>query len=292
MTDPKTAQRVTIPQLRKSKAEGEKIVMLTAYDYPSARVLDAVGVDILLVGDSLAMVVLGHENTLAVTMDEMLHHTRAVCRGRKRSLVVGDMPYLSYHISRRESLANAGRFIKEAGADAVKLEGGRKRCDLIKALLDCEIPVMGHIGLTPQSVNALGGFKVQGKTARAAEELIKDARAVEEAGAFSMVLEGIPDELAAIITAEVNIPTIGIGAGPACDGQVLVFHDMLGLYESYVPKFVRRYEDLHGKITAAVNRYIEDVREGSFPSKSESYHASTKTREKLEQRYSFEQEDE
>jgi len=292
MTDPKMTQRVTIPQLRKSKAEGEKIVMLTAYDYPSARVLDAVGVDILLVGDSLAMVVLGHENTLSVTMDEMLHHTRAVCRGRKRALVVGDMPYLSYHISRRESLTNAGRFIKEAGADAVKLEGGRKRCDLIKALIDCEIPVMGHIGLTPQSVNILGGFKVQGKTSRAADELIRDARAVEEAGAFSLVLEGIPDQLASIITAEVNIPTIGIGAGPACDGQVLVLPDMLGLYESYVPKFVRRYEDLHGKITTAVSRYIDDVREGSFPSQAESYHAPSKTREKLEQKYSLRQNDE
>jgi len=292
MTDPQSTRRVTIPQLRKSKADGENLVMLTAYDYPSARVLDAVGVDILLVGDSLAMVVLGHENTLSVTMDEMLHHTRAVCRGRKRALVVGDMPYLSYHISLQESLANAGRFIKEAGADAVKLEGGRKRCDLIRALQDCEIPVMGHIGLTPQSVNPLGGFKVQGKTSRAAEELIKDAMAVEEAGAFSMVLEGIPDELAAVITAEVSIPTIGIGAGPGCDGQVLVFHDMLGLYESYVPKFVRRYEDLHGKITAAVSRYIDDVREGSFPSQAESYHASSKTREKLEQRYSQQRDDE
>jgi 3-methyl-2-oxobutanoate hydroxymethyltransferase len=292
MTDPQETRRVTIPQLRKSKADGEKLVMLTAYDYPSARVLDAVGVDMLLVGDSLAMVVLGHENTLSVTMDEMLHHTRAVCRGRKRALVVGDMPYLSYHISLQESLANAGRFIKEAGADAVKLEGGRKRCDLIKALGDCEIPVMGHIGLTPQSVNALGGFKVQGKTSRAAEELIKDAIAVEQAGAFSMVLEGIPDELAAVITAEVSIPTIGIGAGPHCDGQVLVFHDMLGLYESYVPKFVRRYEDLHGKITAAVSRYIDDVRAGSFPSQAESYHASSKTKAKLAQRYNQQRDEE
>jgi 3-methyl-2-oxobutanoate hydroxymethyltransferase len=274
--------RVTVPDVlsRKVRLPGgsfetrQKITCLTAYDFPTARLLDSAGVDILLVGDSLGMVVLGYENTLPVSLEEMLHHTRAVSRGAHRALVVGDMPYGSYHVSPEEGVRNALRFVKEAGAAAVKLEGGECRLDLISRLVEAEIPVMGHIGLTPQSFHRFGGFKVQGKTAEAAKELLRDARAIEAAGAFSLVLESIPREIAAEITAELRIPTIGIGAGPDCDGQVLVFHDMVGLTVERSPKFARRYADLSGAITQAARAFCDDVRSGGFPSDAESFHLS------------------
>ena len=272
--------KVTVPELlqRKAKAAGafsnsKKITCLTAYDYPTARLLDEAGVDVLLVGDSLGMVVLGHENTLAVTIDEMLHHTRAVRRGTRRALLVADMPYGSYHTDMSESLHNAMRFVKEAGAEAVKVEGGERRLELISRLTEAEIPVMGHVGLTPQSLNALGGYRVQGKTLDTAEVLIRDARAVEAAGAFAVVLEAMPRELAAQITRELRIPTIGIGAGPDCDGQILVAHDLLGLTFNAPPKFARQYANVGEVISTAVRNYCDDVRAGTFPSDSESYHS-------------------
>jgi 3-methyl-2-oxobutanoate hydroxymethyltransferase len=270
--------KVTVPDLlqRKSLATNstkQKITCLTAYDYPTARLLDEAGVDVLLVGDSLGMVVLGHETTLPVTMEDMLHHAAAVRRGAKRALLVVDMPYGSYHADTTESLRNAVRFIKEAGAEAVKIEGGERRLELIVRLIEAEIPVMGHVGLTPQSVNALGGYRVQGKTVAAAEQLLRDARAVEAAGAFAVVLEAVPRELAAQITRELRIPTIGIGAGPDCDGQILVIHDMLGLNFAHTPKFTRQYANLGEIITRAVKDYCEDVRGGTFPSDGESYHS-------------------
>ncbi|MFI5058233.1 MAG: 3-methyl-2-oxobutanoate hydroxymethyltransferase [Candidatus Acidiferrales bacterium] len=272
--------KVTVPDLlqRKSLAAGspsitKKITCLTAYDYPTARLLDEAGVDIILVGDSLGMVVLGYESTLPVTIEEMLHHTRAVRRGTRRALVVADMPYGSYHADNAESLRNAVRFVKEAGAEAVKIEGGERRLELIARLTEAEIPVMGHVGLTPQSLHALGGYRVQGKTPDAAEQLLRDARAVEAAGAFAVVLEAVPRELAAQITRELRIPTIGIGAGPDCDGQVLVIHDLLGLTFNGPPKFARQYVNAGELISDAVRGYCEDVRNGSFPSDAESYHA-------------------
>ncbi len=257
-----------------------KITCLTAYDYSTARLLDEAGVDILLVGDSLAMVVLGYENTLPVTLEEMLHHTRAARRGARRALLVADMPYGSFHGELTDSVRNAVRFVKEAGAEAVKIEGGERRLDLIHRLVEAEIPVMGHIGLTPQSVHSLGGFRVQGKTSAAAEQLLRDAHAVEAAGAFSVVLEAIPRELAAQITRELRIPTIGIGAGPDCDGQVLVIHDLLGLSFGIAPKFARRYSDLRESITRAVTEFCADVESGKFPSDAESYHLPTDARER------------
>ena len=247
--------------------------MLTAYDYPTARILEAAGVDILLVGDSLGNNVLGYENTLPVTMDEMLHHTRAVTRAARRALVVSDMPYLSFQTGRRDAIRNAGRFLKEGGAGAVKIEGGRKRASLVQALLDAEIPVMGHIGLTPQSVHLMGGYRVQGKKIDQARALVEDAVALEEAGAFSLVLEGMPESVGRAVTDAVGIPTIGIGAGRFCDGQVLVIHDLLGLGETPPPKFARRYADIGREMGAAVRRFIGDVREGSFPSEAEVYTA-------------------
>jgi 3-methyl-2-oxobutanoate hydroxymethyltransferase len=281
--------KVTVPELlqRKSKAAGsptnsQKITCLTAYDYPTARLLDEAGVDVILVGDSLGMVVLGHTNTLAVTIDEMLHHTRAVRRGTRRALVVADMPYGSYHTDTAESLRNAVRFVKEAGAEAVKVEGGERRLELISRLTEAEIPVMGHVGLTPQSVNALGGYRVQGKTADTAELLIRDARAVEAAGAFAVVLEAVPRELAAQITLELRIPTIGIGAGPDCDGQILVIHDLLGLTFGATPKFARQYTNIGKMISNAVREYCDDVRDGMFPSDGESYHAARMAMEQKE----------
>ncbi len=274
--------KVTVPELlqRKSSAAGspsnsKKIVCLTAYDYPTARLLDEAGVDVILVGDSLAMVVLGYDSTLPVTLDEMLHHARAVRRGTKRALVVADMPFGSYHSDTAESLRNAVRFVKEAGVEAVKVEGGERRLELIARLTEAEIPVMGHIGLTPQSVNALGGYRVQGKTTDGAEQLLRDARAVEAAGAFAVVLEAVPRELAAQITRELRIPTIGIGAGPDCDGQILVVHDLLGLTFNQTPKFARKYANVGEVISSAVRGYCEDVRNGSFPSDSESYHSGS-----------------
>jgi 3-methyl-2-oxobutanoate hydroxymethyltransferase len=269
---------VTVPDLlqRKTLAAGsqnKKITCLTAYDYPTARLVDEAGIDVVLVGDSLAMVMLGHDSTLPLTLDEALHHTKAVRRGVARALVVADMPYGSYHGDISESLRNAMRFVKEAGAEAVKIEGGERRLELIARLTEAEIPVMGHIGLTPQSVNALGGYRVQGKTPNAAEQVLRDARAVEAAGAFSIVLEAIPRELAAEITKVVRIPTIGIGAGPDCDGQVLVLHDLLGLTFQNPPKFARRYANVGEAISKAVREYCADVESGRFPSDAESYHA-------------------
>jgi 3-methyl-2-oxobutanoate hydroxymethyltransferase len=272
--------KITVPEIqqRKSRAadphsNSAKIVCLTAYDYPTARLLDEGGVDVILVGDSLGMVILGYESTLPVTIEEMLHHTRAVRRGAHRALVVSDMPYGSYHTDIAESLRNAMRFIKDGGAEAVKVEGGERRLELIARLTEAEIPVMGHVGLTPQSVNALGGYHVQGKTPDRAEQLLRDARAVEAAGAFAIVLEAMPRELAAQITREARIPTIGIGAGPDCDGQILVLSDMLGLTFGQTPKFSRQYAELGETISGAVREYCEDVRNSAFPSDAESYHA-------------------
>ena len=264
--------KITIPKIKEKKSQGEKITMLTAYDYPMARIIDQVGVDILLVGDSLGNVILGYPNTLPVTMEEMLHHTRAVARGCKRALLVADMPYLSYHIDTKETIRNAGRFIKEGGAEAVKVEGGKKRREVISRILDLEIPVMGHIGLTPQSIHQMGGYRVQGSTLDQSLTLVEEARLLEETGVFSIVLEGIPEEVAQMITQQVSIPTIGIGAGSFCDGQVLVVHDILGFFEEFQPKFVRRYANLHQEIEKAVRQFFSDVREGKFPSEKESYH--------------------
>ncbi len=271
--------KVTVPELlqRKSLAADstnkKKITCLTAYDYPTARLMDEAGVDVVLVGDSVAMVVLGYESTLPLTMEESLHHTKAVRRGVQRALVVADMPFGTYQGDVNEALKNAVRFVKEAGAEAVKVEGGERRLEVIARLTEAEIPVMGHVGLTPQSVNAMGGYRVQGKTAGGAEQLLRDARAVEAAGAFSIVLEGIPRELAAEITKSVRIPTIGIGAGPDCDGQILVLHDLLGLTFQEPPKFARRYANVGEVISQAVREYCADVQRGSFPSDAESYHA-------------------
>jgi 3-methyl-2-oxobutanoate hydroxymethyltransferase len=270
--------KVTVPELLQRKtltagSQNKKITCLTAYDYPTARLVDEAGVDVVLVGDSLAMVMLGHDTTLPLTLDEALHHTKAVRRGVARALVVADMPYGSYHSDIAESLRNALRFVKEAGVEAVKIEGGERRLELIARLTEAEIPVMGHIGLTPQSVNALGGYRVQGKTPNAAEQLLRDARAVEAAGAFLIVLEAIPRELAAEITKAVRIPTIGIGAGPDCDGQVLVLHDLVGLTFQNPPKFARRYANVGEVISKAVREYCADVESGRFPTDAESYHA-------------------
>jgi len=274
--------KVTVPELlqRKTSAAGspensKKIACLTAYDYPTARLLDEAGVDVILVGDSVAMVALGYDSTLPVTLDEMIHHARAVRRGTKRALLVADMPFGSYHSDTAESLRNAVRFVKEASVEAVKVEGGERRLELISRLTEAEIPVMGHVGLTPQSVNALGGYRVQGKTTDSAEQLLRDARAVEAAGAFAVVLEAVPRELAAQITRELRIPTIGIGAGPDCDGQILVVHDLLGLTFDHTPKFARQYANVGGLISSAVRSYCEDVRNGNFPSDSESYHSGS-----------------
>src|SRR6266849_7275785 len=271
--------KVTVPELlqRKSTAADsthKKITCLTAYDYPSARLMDEAGVDVVLVGDSVAMVVLGYESTLPLTMEEALHHTKAVRRGVQRALVVADMPFGTYQGDVNEALQNAVRFVKEAGAEAVKVEGGERRLELIARLTEAEIPVMGHVGLTPQSVNAMGGYRVQGKTAGAAEQLMRDARSVEAAGAFAIVLEGIPRELAAEITRAVRIPTIGIGAGPDCDGQILVLHDLLGLTFGEPPKFARRYANVGEVISQAVREYCADVQGEAFPSDAESYHAA------------------
>ncbi|HEY2461933.1 MAG TPA: 3-methyl-2-oxobutanoate hydroxymethyltransferase [Candidatus Acidoferrum sp.] len=274
------AAKVTVPDLlqrktssAESSSASQKIICLTAYDYPTARLLDDAGVDLILVGDSVGMVVLGYDSTLPVTVDEMLHHAKAVRRGTRRALLVVDMPYGSYHSDTSESLRNAMRFVKEAGAEAVKVEGGERRLELIARLTEAEIPVMGHIGLTPQSVNALGGYRVQGKTVDAAEQLLRDAHAVEAAGAFALVLEAVPRELAAQITQELHIPTIGIGAGPDCDGQILVLHDMLGLTSHPSPKFARQYAGVGETIANAVHEYCSDVRSGAFPSDAESYHS-------------------
>jgi 3-methyl-2-oxobutanoate hydroxymethyltransferase len=277
--------KITVPELlqRKSSAavSSKKITCLTAYDYPTARLLDEAGVDVVLVGDSVAMVMLGYDSTLPLTIEESLHHTKAARRGVRRALLVADMPYGTYHGDIHESVKNGMRFVKEAGAEAVKIEGGERRLELIARLTEAEIPVMGHVGLTPQSVNAMGGYRVQGKTPGTADQLLRDARSVEAAGAFAIVLEGIPRELAAEITKEVRIPTIGIGAGPDCDGQILVLHDLLGLTFNEPPKFARRYASVGEVISQAVKEYCADVKDGSFPSDAESYHATSKERKPI-----------
>jgi 3-methyl-2-oxobutanoate hydroxymethyltransferase len=274
--------KITVASLREKKLQHEPITCLTAYDYASARLVDEVGIDIVLVGDSLAMTMLGYENTLTVTVDEMLHHTRAVRRGVKNAFLVADMPFGSYHLGVDEAVRNAARFVKEAGAEAVKIEGGEKRADLVRAIIDAEIPVTGHIGLTPQSVNVMGGFKVQGKTLPAVEQLMRDAVALDRAGVACIYLEGIPREVASMITAEVETPTIGIGAGPDCDGQVLVFHDILNLTFGPAAKFVRRYADAAALITEAVQAFRADVVSRQYPSDQESYHLPKDTQAALE----------
>jgi 3-methyl-2-oxobutanoate hydroxymethyltransferase len=265
--------RACAPEVAASKGCGRPLVMVTAYDAPSARVVDEAGVDVILVGDSVAMVVLGYDDTLHVTIDDMVHHTAAVARTEPRALLVADLPWMSYHVSCEEAVRNAARLVR-AGAGAVKLEGGRKRLDAIRAILDAEIPVMGHLGLTPQSVHAFGGFKVQGRTLDAARVIVDDAVALADAGCFAIVLECVPDAVARTITDAIPVPTIGIGAGRHCDGQVLVYHDLLGFENRVRPRFVRRYADLHVEATDAVGRFAADVRAGRFPSSDETYHAS------------------
>jgi 3-methyl-2-oxobutanoate hydroxymethyltransferase len=264
--------RVNINQIKEMKQKGEKITMLTAYDTPFARILDEAGVDILLVGDSVGSVVAGYPNTLPVTIDEMIYHTRAVVTGTERALVVIDMPFMSYQISIEDAKRNAGRMIKESGAEAVKLEGGVNMKEAIKAIVDIDIPVMGHIGLTPQSIHQMGGHKVQGKVEEQKQKIMADAVAVEEAGAFSVVMECIPTELAQEITEQLSIPTIGIGAGIHCDGQVLVIHDLLGLMGDFRPKFVKSYVNLQQAITQAVKEYMDEVRKKKFPAEEQSFH--------------------
>jgi 3-methyl-2-oxobutanoate hydroxymethyltransferase len=266
-----SAPKLGVPAIRERKRSPEPLVMVTAYDAPSARAAMAAGVDIILVGDSLGMVVLGYEDTLHVTMDDMVSHTAAVARTRPSQLIVADMPWTSYHQGQAEAVVNAARLIR-AGAGAVKLEGGAKRLEVLQAILDTEIPVMGHLGLTPQSVHAMGGYRVQAKSTTAAEALRNDAKALAAAGCFAMVLEGVPDVVAAQVTQEVDVPTIGIGAGGGCDGQVLVFHDLLGMRQGVPPKFVRQYADLNSVAVAAVSSWAADVRGGTFPSEAETYH--------------------
>ena len=274
-------QKTTVASLRENKRNREPITCLTAYDYPAARLVDEAGIDIILVGDSLAMTVLGYENTLSVTVDEMLHHVRAVRRGVKHALLIADMPFGSYHASAEDAVRNATRFMKD-GAEAVKIEGGEKRADLIRRIIDAEIPVAGHIGLTPQSVNVMGGYKVQGKSLADIEQLMRDAVALDRAGVACIYLEGIPREVAGMITAEVGTPTIGIGAGPDCDGQVLVFHDILNLTFAPSGKFVRQYGDASELIKNAVRGFREDVRSRQYPADRESYHLPKETKSALD----------
>jgi len=264
-------KKVTILDLQKIKDSGEKITMLTAYDYPTARMLDEAGVDILLIGDSVGNVMMGYENTLPVTVDDIIYHTKAVVKARKKALVVADMPFMSYQVSIEEAKINAGRMIQEGGAEAVKLEGGENMEAVIRALCEIDIPVMGHIGLTPQSIHRMGGYKIQGKEERQRQKLLADALAVERAGAFSVVLEAIPAELAQEITQSLNIPTIGIGAGINCDGQVLVIHDVLGLFDRFTPSFVKKYADLFSEMQRAFKEYISDVKERRFPAAEHSH---------------------
>lgn len=275
-------QKITVSSLREKKAHREPITCLTAYDYATARVVDEAAIDVVLVGDSLAQTMLGYENTLSVTVDEMLHHTRAVRRGVTHAFLIVDMPFGSFHVTTDEALRNATRFVKEGGAEAVKMEGGDKRADLIRRVIDAEIPVAGHIGLTPQSVNVMGGYKVQGKSLQAIEQLMRDAVALDRAGVACIYLEGIPREVAAMITAEVATPTIGIGAGPECDGQVLVIHDILNLTFGPPAKFVRRYGDAAALISDAVQAFRTDVLSRQYPSDSESYHLPKDTQQALE----------
>ncbi len=263
-------KKVTTALFRQKKERGEPITMLTAYDYPTALAEDQAGIDSILVGDSLGMVVLGYQNTLPVTMDEMLHHSRAVSRGARYALLIGDMPFMSYQVSTEEAVRNAGRFLQEGGMEAVKLEGGRERLEAVRAIVGAGIPVMGHLGLTPQSVNQLGGFRPQGKSAPAARRLLEDALMLEEAGCFSLVLESVPARLAELVSRKLSIPTIGIGAGVGCDGQVLVTHDLLGLFDRFTPKFVKKYADFHGEMQRAFTMYISEVQGRSFPATEHS----------------------
>jgi 3-methyl-2-oxobutanoate hydroxymethyltransferase len=263
--------RVTINEIKEMKRRKEKIPMLTAYDYVTAKIVDEAGLPLILVGDSLGMVMLGYESTIPVTMEEMIHHTKAVVRGAKKSLIIGDMPFMTYHVTVSDALYNAARFIQEGGAQAVKLEGGEIVAEKVTRLVECGIPVMGHIGLTPQSVHQLGGFKVRGKAAEEAKKLLNDARILEEAGAFAIVLECTPAPLSKLITEKLSIPTIGIGAGPDCDGQVQVVSDILGLYTEFVPKHAKQYARLAGEIRTAVSSYVSEVKSNSFPTMEQSY---------------------
>jgi len=282
--DPKfeAVSKVTVPHILDRKLHGEKITCLTAYDYPTARLVDEAGIDLILVGDSLAEVVLGYSSTIPVTVDEILHHLRAVRRATRRALLIADLPFGAYHVGGGEALKTSVRFLKEGGAEAIKIEGGKKRAALIRRTVNAEIPVVGHIGLTPQSLHAMGGHRVQGRTPESAANLLADAQAVEDAGAFALVVEGVPRELAAIITRRLRIPTIGIGAGPDCDGQVLVVHDLLGLSFQRPAKFVRPYTDLKATLSDAFVRFREDVLAARYPSDAESYHCSVSQREQFE----------
>ncbi len=275
-------KKVTTLTYRQKKERGEIITMLTAYDYPTALAMDKAGVDSILVGDSLGMVVLGYENTLPVTMEEMLHHCRAVSRGAKSALLIGDMPFMSYQVSVEEATRNAGRFLQHGGMDAVKLEGGRERADTVRSIVNAGIPVMGHLGLTPQSINQLGGFRAQGKTAIAAKRLVEDAIILEGAGCFSIVLESVPARLAELISKKISIPTIGIGAGAGCDGQVLVTHDLLGLFDRFTPKFVKKYANFHGEMQKAFGDFIEDVESKRFPALEHTVEMEDKEWESLQ----------
>lgn len=264
-------KKINIPDIQKKKKEGKKITLLTAYDYPSGRLIDEAGIDIILIGDSLAMTVLGYESTVPVTMDEMVHHSKAAKRGVKYALIVGDMPFMTYNIGDKETVRNAGRFIKEGGCGAVKIEGGTEMTDTVKALVKAGIPVLGHIGLTPQTAVQLGGFKVQGKDAKGAQHLLDSALALEKAGCFAVVLECVPDRLAKLITENLEIPTIGIGAGRYCDGQALVTNDMIGLFDRFTPKFVKKYADLWPLLLNAFRRYRDEVEGGKFPTEEHSF---------------------
>ena len=276
------ATRTTVPMVshRKVRSGADPLVMVTAYDAPGARIADEAGVDLILVGDSVAMVVLGYDDTLQVTTDDIAHHTAAVARAKPSALIVGDLPWMSYHVSVEDTVRNAAQLIR-AGAQSVKLEGGARRVPMIEALVAAEIPVMGHLGLTPQSVHAMGGFKVQGRDSQAALQLVADAKALQHAGCFAIVLEGVPDQVARMVTDAIDVPTIGIGAGVHCDGQVLVFHDVLGIEDRVAPKFVRRYASLKDDAVAAMSNYAADVRSGAFPGTDESYHLSTDQAEAL-----------
>ena len=278
---PDKPEKVYVPALKVAKENGEKLVCLTAYDYPTARIVDEAGVEIILVGDSIGNVIYGYGNTIPVTLDEILSALKAVKRGASRALLVADMPYGSYHVSIEETLHNALRFMKEGGAEAIKLEGGKNRVDLVKRLVDAEIPVMAHVGLTPQSVHKLGGYRVQGKTMEAAQKIIEEAKLLEEAGAFSIVLELVPSEVAAIVTKELKISTVGIGAGAACDVQVLVLHDLIGMTFGRQPRFVRQYANIREVMSEAVTRWMEDVKNGDYPSEKESYALPKETVENL-----------
>ena len=276
------SEKVTTATIRKMKAEGTPITMLTAYDYSMAKIVDDAGIDMILVGDSLGNVVLGYDSTLPVTVDDMVHHVRAVCRGVSRAMVVADMPFMSYQVSLEEALRNAGRFMKETGAKAVKLEGGREIIETIRAIVNAGIPVVGHLGLTPQYVHQLGGYRVQGKDTAAAEKMIDDALALEEAGVFAIVLECVPSPLGRLITEKLKVAaTIGIGAGPHCDGQVLVVNDLLGLYPGHTPRFVKKYANLHEQVNGAIKQYIDEVRERSFPGPEHCFPMSDEVLKKL-----------